>query len=476
MSTFCPQRVLVSSDAGHRASMTLLLLAVGCGGDGGASSENSTTATATSDSANTPTTSASATNASSSNGSSDTTNSATTGNDSTSGNTGTGTTGTNNSSGGAPNTTGTMSSTSMNTGTGGAATTTGGTTGGGTTGGGTTGGGTTGGDTPTGTPYVFVGSTNGSLRAFTMNPDDGSLEAAGEENTGNGLDFIALGPDRRTVFISRSSSLAAYSYDPSAESFTSIDEINVSGGGTYVAVDPTGGTVLVASYNEGLLSLFNYDAAGGFSAGPTFQPGMNAHQVRIDRAGEHVYVPCLGSNHIAQYDLDPGVGSLTAQATPTVAAAGGPRHMVLHPTAPVAYQLTENSSQIHVFDVNPSTGSLEPRPSDSVFTADDAMYHWSSDVQITPDGRFLYAVNRDEPEVVRYEVQADQSLMRLGADPLSSVVRSFGMDPAGGYLQIGGEDGNLVGYRIDSDTGSLTQTASQPGLGNIHTTVIAYLE
>jgi len=335
--------------------------------------------------------------------------------------------------------------------------------------------GTTGGEPPSGTPYVFTGSTDGSLRAFVMDPSDGSLTAAGSEQTGQGLDFVALGPDNRTLFIARESTLAAYTYDPASQSFSAGDETDTDGGGTYVNVDPSGGFVFVASYNEGLLSFFSYDEQSGFSGGETFEPGMNAHQVRIDAPGQHVYVPCLGEDHVAQYDLDASAGTLVESATATAPADGGPRHMVFHPSAPVAYVLSENSSEIHVYDLA-ENGALEPRADQSVYTAEDEQRHWSSDIQITPDGNSVYAVNRDAPEIVRFDVQADQSLVRASSDDLGAVVRAFAVDPAGGYLQVGGDDGNLVAYRIDPETGSLTETSSTPGLGDIHATIIRYLE
>lgn len=308
-----------------------------------------------------------------------------------------------------------------------------------------------------------------------MDPSDGSLAAAGSAETGQGLDFIALGPDDRTLFIAREATLAAYTYDPASESFSAGDEIDTDGGGTYVNVDPTGGFVFVASYNEGLLSFFSYDEQAGFSGGDTFRAGMNAHQVRIDAAGQHVYVPCLGEDHVAQYDLDAGAGTLVESVTPSAPANGGPRHMVFHPSAPVAYVLTENSSEVHVYDVSES-GALEPRADQSVHTAVDEMRHWSSDIQITPDGNTVYAVNRDAPEIVRFEVQPDHSLLRMGSDELGAVVRAFAVDPAGGYLQVGGDNGSLVAYRIDPETGSLTETSSTSQLGDIHVTIIRYLE
>jgi 6-phosphogluconolactonase len=329
---------------------------------------------------------------------------------------------------------------------------------------------------PAGEPYVFVGSTNGMLRAFAMNASDGSLTPAGSIQTPDGLDFVALGPDDRTFFVARNSAIAAYVYDRAAQSFSPGDETATAGAGTFVAVDPTGQRVLVAHYAQGQLSLLPYSTSSGFGALTQLSPGENAHQVRLDSSGRHVYVPCLGSDHIAIYDLDPALGTLSSSQPPTAAALGGPRHLDFHPLAPIAYVLTENSSELHIYDIDAVTGALALRIGDSVYTAEDEEYHWSSDVHVTPDGRFLYATNRDPPEVVSFAIDADGSLARLDAEPLDGVVRAFAMDPAGRHLQVGDEDGKLLALRIDAMTGALSRTASTSNLGNVHTAIVRYLD
>ena len=50
------------------------------------------------------------------------------------------------------------------------------------------------------------------------------------------------------------------------------------------------------------------------------------------------------------------------------------------------------------------------------------------------------------------------------------------MDPAGAYLQVGGKDGRITAFAIDAATGTLTETATTTGLGNILATDIRYLE
>ncbi|HEV8244898.1 MAG TPA: beta-propeller fold lactonase family protein, partial [Polyangiaceae bacterium] len=287
-----------------------------------------------------------------------------------------------------------------------------------------------GGSAPAGEPYVFVGSTDGMLRVFKMDVSDGSLSAAGSIDAGSGLDFVTLGPDERSVFVAKDGSVEAYAYDPNAESLTLLDSAPTNGGGTHVAVDPSGKVVLVAHYTENALSLLTYGAASGFGVAQLFQPGMNAHQVRFDQSGTRVYVPCLGSNQVAEYDLDPDAGTLTAKTPASVAAAGGPRHLDFQPDGTLAYVLAELGSQIHTFDVG-GNGSLQARAGGSLFTAEDEQGHSSSDIHVTPDGKFVYAVNRNPPEIVRFQVGSTGLLTRLGADGLSGVVREFAMDPAG---------------------------------------------
>lgn len=329
---------------------------------------------------------------------------------------------------------------------------------------------------PAGDPYVFAGSTNGMLRAFRMDARDGSLTPAGAIQTPDGLDFIALGPDDRTFFVSRDDAVAAYVYDRAAQSFAAASESSTAGRGTFVAIAPAGQSVFVAHYSEGQLSVLPYASSSGFGALTALTPGENAHQVRIGPSGRRVYVPCLGSDHIAIYDFDPVLGALSPAQPPTAAALGGPRHLDFHPLAPIVYVLTEVSSQLHVYDLDTETGALSLRPGDSVYTAEDEEYHWSSDVHVTPDGRFAYATNRDPSEIVIFAIAADGSLERLRAEPLDGVVRAFAMDPAGRYLQVGDEDGQLIAFRIDATTGALTRTASTSNLGNVHATILRYLD
>jgi 6-phosphogluconolactonase len=129
---------------------------------------------------------------------------------------------------------------------------------------------------------------------------------------------------------------------------------------------------------------------------------------------------------------------------------------------------------VHVFDVD-AGGLLVARAGPAVYTAQDQQYHWSSDVRLTPDGRFVYAVNRQPDEVVRFAVAADGSLTRQSATALGGEVRAFAIEPGGEFLLAGNGNGSVVSYRI-AENGDLSQSASTNNLGTVNVTLARYLE
>lgn len=323
------------------------------------------------------------------------------------------------------------------------------------------------------TTRVFTGSTNGTLTVFELELSGGGLTAVADFDTGADLDFLTLAPDGRTLFVSGNRRVASYAFDPATAVITPSFEQTTGGVGTHVAVDSSGGHVFVAHYDEGAISHLRYDSSSGFGVAQHLEPGDNAHQVRLGPAGSVVHVPCLGSDYVYQYELDASAGTLSPAASPTANVADGPRHLDYHPGASTAYVLTELSSQVHAFPFDPSTGALAATPSSFTYTSEDEQYHWSSDVHASPDGGHVYAVNRDPEEIVRFEVQEDYSLMRLGADPLAGVVRSFAIDESGGVVVAGDDNGNVTTWLRDASTGALTLADIETGLGNVHATTIA---
>lgn len=329
----------------------------------------------------------------------------------------------------------------------------------------------------TGAAHVFVGITEGQILAYEMSEVDGSLTPAGQV-AASGLDFVTMHANTMTLFVSGGSAVRAFAYNPETDVFTPGPSASTSGGGTHVAANGSGDAILVAHYSQHGSSFFNFSGAA-FDAESWHASGNNAHQARF--RGDFAYVPCLGGPAVAQYQVSGASGARTlASLDPaSLSVGGGPRHLDFHPTESVAYVLSELSSQVHVLDIDEGTGTLTLRPDDSVYTHADEEGHWSSDIKVAPNGKYLYAVNRNNgpsSDIVLFTISAtDQTLTRVSATPISGEVRSFGMDPKGKFLQVGSKTGVLQTFVIDDTSGALTSGPSLSDVGTINNTEIHYL-
>src|SRR6185295_6984706 len=108
----------------------------------------------------------------------------------------------------------------------------------------------------------------------------------------------------------------------------------------------------VANYNGGTVAVLPIRDGGTLGNFTDLEsPGMNAHEIITDRSGTNAYVPCLGSNYVAQYDFD---GGLTLKGPPSYLgtdAGAGPRHIDLHPNGQWAYLIDETSRTLSALAV-----------------------------------------------------------------------------------------------------------------------------
>ena len=169
-------------------------------------------------------------------------------------------------------------------------------------------------------------------------------------------------------------------------------------------------------------------------------------------------------NAIFQYRFDAASGRLTANQPPTVEPAGadGPRHFCFHPDRDIVYVSNEQGGSVSLYDFDAGAGTLSPRQTVSTLPDDWSGDNMCSQIQITPDGRHLYAPNRGHDSIAQFSVDPDDgSLTVLGQVPAEPVPRAFAIDPAGRFLISAGlRSGRLATYRIDGASGHLERIAT----------------
>ena len=246
-------------------------------------------------------------------------------------------------------------------------------------------------------------------------------------------------------------------------------EVNFSHPYAYISLDRTSRYLLGADYAKGFVDVYALDADGmvGQRVAALNEGSPNAHCILTSPDNRFVYVPYVKENNaIFQYRFDAGTGGLTPLATKNAnpPAGTGPRHMAYHPTQPILYFSNEQHLGVSAYTVE-SSGQLKLRQiCDAVGkdTPKDGVS--SSDIVITPDGKFLFAGLRGHTRpfdwISRYRVKPSGELELLGLTPADKLPWGMGLSPDGRHLLAAAFDGaTLSAYQI-TETGELTKAGS----------------
>lgn len=241
----------------------------------------------------------------------------------------------------------------------------------------------------------------------------------------------------------------------------------------HIIIDKTGKYVFVANFASGSFIGYRIEADGslgeecafvqhdGTSVDPVRQTGPHAHAVEFDGQGRFVYVPDLGMDKVMIYELDAANGSVkpATQAFVKVKPGAGPRQLVMHPKGRFAYLINELNSTMTAYAYDKATGALDELQ--TLPTLPDGFTGKSScaEVQITPDGRFLYGSNRGHNSLVIYAVDPQTGRLTLVGHESTrgEIPRNFEVNSDGKFLIAANQDtDNLVPFRIDPATGKLS--------------------
>ena len=111
--------------------------------------------------------------------------------------------------------------------------------------------------------------------------------------------------------------------------------------------------------------------------------------------------------------------------------------------------------RIYTYDAE--KGNLHPVQTVSTLPSGYDGHNSCSQIQITPNGKFLYAPNRGHNSIACFRVNPNNGyLAPIGQTPTEAVPRAFSIDPQGSFVYAAGlETGKLASYRIDQESGEL---------------------
>jgi 6-phosphogluconolactonase len=316
--------------------------------------------------------------------------------------------------------------------------------------------------------YVALQEAN-QIAVFAID-DAGKLAKQGEMPVAGGPSVMAVGYDRRILYVGQrdGQAIAAFRIDPQSGRLSVAGTAAQRHAPTFLALDRTGRFMLVAYYQGGGAAVFRL-ADNGTVGAPSqdwLATAIGAHAIATDRSNRFAYVPHIariqdnvleppknipGPNTIMQFRFDVETGHLSPNSPPQVAQANlaGPRHYCFHPSLDLVYR------------VNPGDGTLAPVQTISTLPAGFDERNTCSQIHLTASGGFLYVGNRGHNSIAGFSVAPDTGFLTpAGHAPTEAVPSAFCLDPDGRFLFAAGTaSGRLASYRIDGETGALIPLA-----------------
>lgn len=279
-------------------------------------------------------------------------------------------------------------------------------------------------------------------------------------------------------------SVTSYAVDPSTGRLTKLGHRRTAASPCHAALDPSSRLLVVATFHGGVVHAFPVEHDGtlgeetsrvahrGSSVHPVRQLSPHPHGVAFDPTGRFVFVPDLGTDRVEVHGVEAENGLLTPDPAAGVAlpAGSGPRHIVLHPTAPLAYVVNEMTATITTLSYDRLDGRLRVVDATSVLPEDAPGIRSAAEMLLHPTARWLYVTHRShgssgprpdggEDCIVRFRV--DEATGRLhDARPVPSgglIPRTAAFRAGGSELLVGHQgSGDLRGFDVDPDDGTLT--------------------
>jgi 6-phosphogluconolactonase len=341
----------------------------------------------------------------------------------------------------------------------------------------------------TGTYLVYVGTytdqQSKGIYAYRFNAATGQLTSLGLAAETSNPSFLAVDPSQKILYAvnetgkfqnQSSGAVSAFAINRKTGKLTLLNQVASRGADPcYVAVDKTGKYVLVANYGGGSVATFPVLKGGrlgeatsvlqykGTGANPERQESPHAHWIDFSPDHRFAIAADLGLDRLDVYKFDSSKGSLVPNdpAVVPLKPGAGVRHFAFHPNARFGYAINEMDSSVTSFSYDPALGALHQLQTVSMLPKDFSGQNDAAEIQVHPNGKFLYASNRGHDSIAVFTIDPEKgTLTPVEYVPTQGKApRYFTIDPTGSRLFVANQSsGNIVVFQIDPVTGRLTAT------------------
>ncbi|MDF2926667.1 MAG: 3-carboxymuconate cyclase [Paenibacillaceae bacterium] len=336
---------------------------------------------------------------------------------------------------------------------------------------------------------VFLGSYANAeelgIHACFFDEATGKLTVAAQIGGVKNPTFLDVDADNRILYSlaeetdqegNRTGAAVSYRIHPETLQLEPISrERTTRGPACHLKLDATRQNLLTSSYQGGMAGISPVHEDGrigpiaqehqhsGASLLPV-QSQARVHSVTLDRRNQFAVVCDLGLDKIVVYRLDADRHTLTLHGEAKVRPGSGPRHFAFHPHGPYGYVINELSSTITAFAYQENEGTLAEIQTVSTLPEHFRGENACAEIQVSPDGRFLYGSNRGHDSIAVFAVKDEDGTISpvdhvstLGGHP-----RHFALSPDGRFLLAANRDGNnVVTFVRNPETGGLAFNGQQ---------------
>jgi len=335
--------------------------------------------------------------------------------------------------------------------------------------------------------YLLVGTytseASDGIYVYEFDTSSGEASYVSEITEVDNPAYLAVSPDERYVysvneFDDDGPSVSSFAFDKSDGTLTFLNKQPSNGGAPcYISVDKTGQAVFAANYLGGSLVMLPVREDGslaepkltiqheGSSVNEERQESPHLHCTYVAPDNSRVFATDLGTDRVVGYRFHEGEVRLESVSSSVYRAepGAGPRHLTFHPNGLFAYLVNELNGTVVALRYR--EGRLDPVQTISMLPAHYEGQILAADIHVSPDGRFLYATNREDlNNIVIYGIDGETGRLNFaGQKPTGGVhPRNFMIDPTGNYLLVANRHtDNIVVFRRDRETGLLTETGTE---------------
>ena len=319
--------------------------------------------------------------------------------------------------------------------------------------------------------YLLIGgytkqTNDNGIAVYEFNAKDGSLKYRSAVSGIDNPSYLAISNNSSRVYaVSEKGkvegTVISYSFDRSKGILKMLNEVRSGGKGPcYISTDGNNQHVFVANYGDGSITAIRVNKNGsldstgiqtiqhtGSGIDKDNQAGPHAHSIVSSADNQFALSADLGSDRIYIYHYDAAKRTPLIPSDPefvSVTPGSGPRHICFHPNGNYIYVVNEIAGSIDVFSYK--EGSLKEKQLISMLPEG---YHGiieAADIHISPDGKYLYASNREERnEIIIYAIKEDGTLTFIDRQPVMGIApRNFAIDPTGKFLLVANMKTNEV--------------------------------